>query len=376
MKRKESRGKNNRYRLSTAEEKWLLQLRQIGTLPTDMTILSDKNTAKLDARYRHLKRLYDAALKELDIAQESLDILEKLKSSTVNKQQIILKPIKSNRNKSQSIAFSIASDWHFEEEVESNSVNNLNKFTVQIAKQRTKRFFEKTLYLVELMRGETQVDQLVLALLGDLISGTIHDDLIEMNQLSTTQTIMELVNIIKSGIDFLVKEGKFKNIHIPCAFGNHGRTTQKKRIATGHRNSFEVLMYQFLAMIYDKHPIVTFQIPLGYHVFVKPFNKYLIRFHHGDAIRYGGGVGGISIPVNKAIAQWNRSKKAYMDVFGHFHQTKDGGDWLSSGSLIGYNAFALSIKADYEPPMQTFFMIEKDKGKTFVAPIILEDLKV
>jgi hypothetical protein len=62
-----------------------------------------------------------------------------------------------------------------------------------------------------------------------------------------------------------------------------------------------------------------------------------VRFHHGHSIRYAGGVGGIYIPTNKAIAQWNKGRHADLDVFGHFHQLRDGGNFICNGSLIGYN---------------------------------------
>jgi hypothetical protein len=44
-----------------------------------------------------------------------------------------------------------------------------------------------------------------------------------------------------------------------------------------------------------------------------------------------------------------------------------------NGSLVGYNAFALSIKAGFEPPKQAFFLIDKSVGKTVVTPIILSE---
>jgi len=53
------------------------------------------------------------------------------------------------------------------------------------------------------------------------------------------------------------------------------------------------------------------------------------------------------------------------------HQFKDGGNFICNGSLIGYNAFALSIKADYEKPKQAFFLVDKKRGKSIVAPIWL-----
>ena len=92
-------------------------------------------------------------------------------------------------------------------------------------------------------------------------------------------------------------------------------------------------------------------------------------------IRYQGGVGGVYIPVNKAISQWSRAKHADLDVFGHFHQAKHDVRFISNGSLIGYNAFAISIKADFEPPKQAFFLIDRKRGVTIYAPIMFDDNK-
>ena len=43
-----------------------------------------------------------------------------------------------------------------------------------------------------------------------------------------------------------------------------------------------------------------------------------------------------------------------------------------NGSLAGYSPYALSIKADYNEPSQVFFLMDKKRGKTIVAPIFLE----
>ena len=44
-----------------------------------------------------------------------------------------------------------------------------------------------------------------------------------------------------------------------------------------------------------------------------------------------------------------------------------------NGSLVGYNAYALSIKASYEDPKQALFLINKKYGKTGVFPVFVKD---
>ena len=137
-----------------------------------------------------------------------------------------------------------------------------------------------------------------------------------------------------------------------CHSGNHARTTKKQRIATEAGNSLEHYMYYVMRDRYKENSRVKFQIATGYHSYVTFFDKYVVRFHHGHQINYQGGVGGITIPVNKAIAQWNKARLANLDVFGHFHTKFDGGNFFCNGSLIGYSAYAVSIKASFEKPSQ------------------------
>ncbi len=86
-------------------------------------------------------------------------------------------------------------------------------------------------------------------------------------------------------------------------------------------------------------------------------------------------MGGITIPVRKAIAQWNNPIRADLTVFGHFHQLIDGGDFLGNGSLIGYNTYAQAIKASYEEARQLFWLVSARNGgqKSVTAPIWLDD---
>jgi hypothetical protein len=181
---------------------------------------------------------------------------------------------------------------------------------------------------------------------------------------------MEAQEYIASGIRYLLDNSSLKLV-IPCASGNHGRITKKVHVSTEAGNSLERMMYASLAQRFAKEPRVTFLIHDGYHTYVEMYGK-VVRFHHGHSVRFSGGVGGLTIPMNKAIAQWNRGQRADLDVIGHYHTFFDGGNFIVNGSLIGFNAFALSIKASPEPPVQAFFLIDSRHGKTVVCPVILD----
>jgi hypothetical protein len=117
-------------------------------------------------------------------------------------------------------------------------------------------------------------------------------------------------------------------------------------------------MYLALAKYLRDEPRVKFIISESYHTWVTIQGRP-VRFHHGDGMQYHGGVGGLYIPVNKAIAAWNKTQVASFDFFGHFHTWCHDNLWASNGSLVGYNAYALANKIPYQPPWQTFAVFDK-----------------
>lgn len=263
----------------------------------------------------------------------------------------------------------LASDWHIEERVDPATINNLNEYNLSIAEKRAIEFFRHSLRLTDILSRDVKITTMILALLGDFITGDIHDEMLETAEIEPTLAIIRAQRIIISGVQFLLDNSEL-NLVIPCHSGNHARTTKETRFATEAGHSLEYIMYHMIADHFRGEKRIKFIIPRSYHSFVRVYGE-VIRFHHGHSIRYAGGIGGLTIPVNKAIAQWNKSnKEVTLDCFGHWHTRFDGGNFLANGSNIGFNAFAVSIKASYDKPSQTLFLIDKKRGKTIVCPIL------
>lgn len=87
------------------------------------------------------------------------------------------------------------------------------------------------------------------------------------------------------------------------------------------------------------------------HQYARVYDFYL-HFHHGNEISYGGGIGEIMIPVNKAVAGWDSVRRCDYHNFGHFHQYIDTGNVALNGSGIGYSAYSMSGKFRPEDPQQ------------------------
>lgn len=322
-----------------------------------------KHTEELQYRDRLVKQQAE----KITALEKERDVALALKKAKVAPVKIAALTVEE----SEATAFAIASDWHVEETVDGKTVNGVNEFNLDIADKRITKFFQSILRLVEIERAGTKIDNLVLAMLGDFMTGYIHEELQESNGLSPTQTVLWLRKRIVAGLRLVLSQGKFKRVIVPCCYGNHGRTTKKTRHATGAANSYEWMMYHVLK---DDVPEVEWHIADGYHVYIEVYGR-LIRFHHGDNVMYSGGIGGLTIPMEKAIAGWNRGREVtpYLDVFGHHHTAMQNPRFISNGPLIGYGAFSLAMKAGFELPSQTFFLLDSKRGRTGTWPIFLTD---
>lgn len=329
----------------------------------EVQVQQDQEKRRTNAIVTGLKAKYDEALKTIDRQQAELGLVTALKSNV----DIFSILPKHGSTQGEATAVALFSDVHGEELVQ-GEVGGLNIYNPDICQQRVTKFFQGLLRLIRMFQQDVRIEQLVLALLGDYITGQIHGaENAEKNAMQPMYAIIVARNQIISGIEFLLNHSKL-NLVIPCHSGNHARVSFTTRVASENGHSLEYLMYVTLVDHFRKEPRVTFIIPDGMHSYVKVYDT-MIRTQHGHAIKYGGGVGGLYIPVNKAIAQWNKARHADLDVFGHFHQLRDGGNFVCNGSVIGYNGFALSIKADFEVPKQAMFLVNKKYGRQGYWPI-------
>jgi hypothetical protein len=268
------------------------------------------------------------------------------------------------------VACAIASDWHVEEPVIASKVNGLNEYSLEIARARAERFFQNTLILTDIMARDSDIQILYLMFLGDFFTNYLLPEMMQTNELPPEEAARFAQGLLADGIRFLLRNSRYK-LEIDCIAGNHGRMTPKMQVSNATGTSLETFMYHALAGLFHDEPRVTFRIANSKMLYRRFFEKFTLRLIHGDDIRYQGGIGGVTIPLRKKIAQWDKSIRAHLTCLGHFHQRQDGGDFIVNGSLIGYNEFAQTIGASPEAPVQSFFLIHNRNGgeKSITAPI-------
>lgn len=367
-------GCGKRIRRNISGKCWTCVHAPDGATPVESTPVApptpetDIERRRQSAAINTLQGKYTKALETIDRQQHEMAAMGFLRQSAV---ATTIEPHLPSGT-SEGVVVVNASDWHAEETVTREQTSGRNEFNLERAKERSTTFFQAALRLTRLLQQDIKIRSMVLSLLGDFISNAdLHDgEQQENTALGPVHAAIFAQNLIISGIEFLLNNSDL-TLTIPCHSGNHARTTHKVRPGHENAHSLEYFMYHSIAGQFKNEPRVEFLIPESQDSVVNVMG-YKVRFQHGHAIKYNGGVGGLSIPANKATDIWNRTEQVDLDVFGHFHQLLDGGKWLCNGSLIGYNAFAKFIKAPYEPPRQALFLVDKRRGRTCTWPILFK----
>jgi hypothetical protein len=325
---------------------------------------------RLKGQLRAARASTEGALKDLLVYKEAHDAMAAVTAAPL----VPVKRLELGSGFREATAIAMLSDAHVEEHVRPGETPYPNVYNPEIADRSLGRFFAGIEWLVGLHRSAFKIRNVLLWLGGDLMTGHIHPENIENTAGTPIETMLWLYPRLVAGIERLLADPKTERLIMPCSYGNHGRNSPKPYRALGAVHSYERALYQLLAQHFADEPRVKFLADKSAHQYARVYD-YELHFHHGDETNYGGGVGGITIPINKATAQWDKAKRCDYHHFGHWHQYSPGGRVTMNGSVIGYSAYAMAVKADPEPPQQAFYLLDSKRGKTCCSPIWVRDTK-
>lgn len=324
-------------------------------------LAADAELARLRAELATTKARYKAALAQIDRERERADAMVGL-AGLESKPATLTNSVKATKHAATMVV--LLSDVHCEETVRPETVNGLNEFDLDVCEKRLAEIQGRFFTMLEHERQLTKIDRVVFWLGGDLISGMIHPELAEENSLHPLAAIRWIGERLRGFID--VAADNAKEIVVATSCGNHGRTTEKLRTNEAD-TSYEHHLYLTMRAA-EKRKNVSWQVGEGHLNYVN-LDGFRIRFCHGHAVRFQGGIGGIHVPLNKAIAAWDATERADLTCLGHWHQFSwsRSGRYVSNGSVIGHSAYAVRIKANYEPPCQAAIVIDHGRNEVTKA---------
>ena len=314
---------------------------------------ADAELARLRAELAATKAKYKAALGQIDRERERADGYTALQGVTPVP---LTKSVKGRKRvKHAATAVLMLSDVHCEERVLPETVNAENDYSLDVCQLRMAELEQRFLDCLQHERNQADIDRVLVWLGGDFITGHIHPDCMEVAQLSPMNATRWIAERLRGMIDRIA--ASVGTVIVCTNAGNHGRSTEKNRIATELDHSWEQMMYFTLARE-ETNKNVEWQIAEG-HLGYVDLDGFLVRTTHGHSIRYAGGVYGLALPASKAIARWDAGRKADLTIFGHYHSFGwlRGARYVANGSVIGHSPYAERV-ASPERPCQGMAIID------------------
>jgi len=310
-------------------------------------------------------------LKENEILKQSINAIEGINIDNITDLDAFT--IKPNRSlKEECTAITQFGDAHYDEIVNPSITNGLNEYNPTIAKIRTEKYFARLIYSLRLYkRAGIRVNNLVLHLVGDFISGWIHEELIQTNSMTPIEATRFAEELLIKGIKTIGEYTDLKETVVICTVGNHSRTTRKNQFKNSVITSYEFIAYKHMEDYFSQHGFsnIKFVISESPYTYYKVYD-WINKFSHGNHFKYQGG---IEVPLKKWIHREQTVMPFDMAWIGHWHQFSSGNKVRINGSVIGYNEMARLYGFTPEPPQMQFQLLDKKRGYTWNGPIILTD---
>jgi hypothetical protein len=315
-------------------------------------LASDAELARLRSEVATYRKRYTAALAQIDRERERADALGSLQGIQATKRN---KSVAKRRTKHAATAILMLSDVHCEERVLPETVNGENDYSLDVCEQRLNELEERFLDCLDHERHQADIRRVLIWLGGDFLTGHIHPDCVEVAQLSPMNATRWIAERLRGMIDSIASAAD--SVVVCTNAGNHGRSTEKNRIATELDHSWEQMMYFTLARE-ETNANVEWRVAEG-HLGYVDLDGFLVRTTHGHSIRFAGGVYGLALPASKAIARWDAGRKADLTIFGHYHSFGwlRGARYVANGSVIGHSPYAERV-ASPERPCQGMAIID------------------
>ena len=267
-----------------------------------------------------------------------------------------------NNNRGNRYAIALFSDAHIEETVESDSVLGLNSYDITIAEERIKAYFANLAVCLK----RDAVDTLYFASLGDTISSFLHEHLMQENGMTPPEATIFGQSLIVSGLKHLRNE--LPNLHIIFIgiSGNHSRITKKVQNSNGFKMSYEWIMYQNIKSICENADFdIEFLIPESELALIETTDGKRYIFCHGYQVQSKGTgtVAGLYPALGRLAMKWQKIFKQDKIFLGHYHTCVSIPTATVNGSIIGYNAFALTNGMGFEEPAQMYEVFDSEIGQ-------------
>lgn len=305
---------------------------------------------------------------ELEHLRERFRAQEETAGRRINTRSV---PIGEHEPGSPGLPMTIWSDWHWGETVRKEDMGGRNEFNYEIACERVDRLVNRTIAILMGYAGSNPVYKgIYVCLGGDMISGGIHDELVETNWAPAVGQAFQVQEVLAGALEAMAD--RFGEVYVPCVVGNHGRNAKRPRAKLAIHENSEYWLYKSLEKHFANDPRFHFTVATSSDV---DFSVYGHRFRltHGDTLGVKGGDGQIGAlgPIVRGILKTNASDREIglefdTCIMGHWHSYQPRGSLIRgivNGTLKGHDEYALRfLRASYNRPSQALWLVSPKHG--------------
>jgi len=332
----------------------------------DNRIKLDKQVQTLKTEVGYYKKLYLQATKDSSSQEAIVDAIYSY-TPTFAAVPVIPPPPHEVAGGQPQTMVAVLTDIHVGERVALNQMSGLNTYDLDIFNRRLSGWTQQVYNLAMYRRNICDVNELVIPMLGDMVSGDIHEELSRSNIDNCMMQMLSAAHLIAQALMYLAPH--FENIRVPCVVGNHGRMTRKPPMKDKYMD-WDYLTYQWIAAFCKNQPNINFTIPKVFAQIIEVCNRKILLFH-GDSISGGGNSQSIHKMVGamRGVTQFRQALEAaviehdgslsdtFTDVMlGHFHRVDmydigTGSAWIC-GTMKGGDEFSLNRMHSVSAPKQ------------------------
>lgn len=326
---------------------------------SELQSINDENKKykELSSNYKEyslkLERMFNqinSSLSKMDISKFIHDCKKKNKYN-------------DNKNNSTDEVLILLSDFHVGEEVSPNDTLNFGNYNIEVFLRRLQYLSKRIRYKIQ--NSDKHYSVLHIALLGDIVSGIIHEELVENVLGCVTDWVLIAAYALERFIMDMLEI--FDEIHCIGVVGNHGRVNKKKGFKHIY-NNFDYIVYQLINTFFRLNKNMTFDFSTGPFLSKEICDKRFV-FCHGDNIKSYQGIPWYGITrAHSSVTSLFSSNNQNIDYFvlGHFHNSASlqhfNAERFINGSMLGLNEFSMSNSLGSRPS-QLMMYVPKDKNE-------------
>jgi hypothetical protein len=308
-------------------------------------------------------------------------LLEDVKAflRTSQRKPAVLKPVIHKGGKAAPHEMVLClSDTHFPEVVDPKTAMGL-KYDAEICARRLEKIRDVAIRYKDLRASAYPVRKLTVAILGDMLSGDIHEELEITNQFPMSEALVRLAQLINSMGRSLAEE--FPDVELIFMPANHPRLTKKPR----HKNkwnNWDYVLGHFVAALSEDNYVV--QVPKDI-VYVHEVFRYRLGMVHGDGVHsasFGGipwyGMRSRREAIQSLLRHLGQPAIDYL-LMGHFHQLLywqgTDCDLLINGAVKGGDEYSIDTRHSSTDPVQALLTFHAEHGLTDISRINLKEIR-